>query len=43
MQEPLWQTLFAGQTFPQAPQLLASEFRSVHVPLQQAELVAQQA
>ena len=32
----------AGQTFPQAPQLFGSEFRSVHVPLQQAAAVGQQ-
>ena len=33
----------AGQTFPQAPQLLASEFTVVHAPLQQAADVGQQA
>jgi hypothetical protein len=33
----------AGQTFPQAPQLLGSEFTDVHFPLQQAADVAQQA
>ena len=32
----------AAQTFPQAPQLFGSEFRSVHVPLQQAVPVGQQ-
>src|SRR3954451_13522357 len=33
----------AGQTFPQAPQLCGSEFTAVHVPLQQAADVGQQA
>jgi hypothetical protein len=32
----------AGQTFPQAPQLCASEFRDVQVPLQQVVPAAQQ-
>ena len=32
----------AGQTCPQAPQLCGSEFREVHVPLQQADPEAQQ-
>ena len=31
-----------AQTFPQAPQLFGSEFREVHVPLQQADPEAQQ-
>jgi hypothetical protein len=31
-----------GQTYPQAPQLAGSEFKSVHIPLQQAAPVAQQ-
>ena len=33
----------AGQTYPQAPQLFASEFKFVHIPLQQVVPVAQQA
>ena len=33
----------AGQTFPQAPQLFGSELTVVHVPLQQAVDVGQQA
>ena len=33
----------AGQTFPQAPQLCGSELTAVHVPLQHAVPVAQQA
>jgi hypothetical protein len=32
-----------GQTFPQAPQLCGSEFTAVHVPLQHAADVGQQA
>jgi hypothetical protein len=32
----------AGQTYPQAPQLAGSEFRSVHIPLQQVAEVGQQ-
>ena len=31
-----------AQTYPQAPQLAGSEFRSVHVPLQQVAEVGQQ-
>jgi hypothetical protein len=34
--------LSAGQTYPQAPQLFASEFRYLHVPLQQVAPVGQQ-
>jgi hypothetical protein len=41
-QDPLAHMEFAGQTFPQAPQLLASEFKSVHIPLQQANPAGQQ-
>jgi hypothetical protein len=41
---PWWQSgADAGQTFPQAPQLRGSEFTEVHVPLQQAMDVEQQA
>jgi hypothetical protein len=32
----IWQTWFAPQTFPQAPQLFMSVLRFVHLPLQHA-------
>jgi hypothetical protein len=41
-QVPFEQTLFVGQTYPHAPQLFASEFRFVHIPLQQVAPVGQQ-
>jgi hypothetical protein len=42
-QDPLAHMEFAGQTFPQALQFCGSEFRSVHIPLQQAVPAGQQA
>jgi hypothetical protein len=41
-QVPFAHTLFVGQTYPQAPQLLKSEYKSVQIPLQQVVPAEQQ-